>query len=616
MGLVLFSFFSCTQKTPEEKTKSWISEHAIPLKTVEPGNGFEDLAPFGNMVGDARIVSLGEPTHGNREVFQLKHRLIEYLVTEKGFNLFTLECPFAEAYDINRYVVEGIGDPKKALAGIYFWPWDTEEVLALIEWMRAYNADPSHEKKVKFYGFDVQDPERAARVLLEYLEYVDPELWQAVTPELSILQIQFSEPVGLGRRPYIPEEYDDASIAAIKQVMAAFEKNKGTYISKTSEKEWVHVQHHARQVELWIDACANDGEKYVEIRDLGQSENIQWLLEQEGEASKAIVWAHNCHISNAAPKGDINMHGYYLRKAYGDQLKIVGLFFNQGGFKAIDANIPSKGVSSFTFGPAPVETLEHVLASAQHSISVLDLDKLPEEGPVHDWFFKEHPTRHSGGGYNEDNPEEYFWSYVPAIAYDALVYLETTTPVTSINDAVYDYIWMLDKKLDRPTNLSFENDGVGEAPQDWMVWSKFQRLDVVFEVTDKNPFEGRQAVRMYRPKGIPYGEITPSLTQRIDATPYRGKKIIVKAATRAEVEYPSFAFFRLVIESDILESAHDGSPPLYDNLDSNHINSSDWKVLEIETTVPEDASTMSYGIYLRDFGTVWLDAIRIEIIND
>lgn len=137
----------------------WLASNAIRLNTVDPRSGLTDLRPIRNIVGDARIVALGEPTHGNREVFQLKHRMIEFLVTEMGFNVFALESPMAETFDLNDYVLTGIGDPAKALAGIRYRTWDTEEVLEAIEWIREYNADPANATKVTFYGFDVHDPE-------------------------------------------------------------------------------------------------------------------------------------------------------------------------------------------------------------------------------------------------------------------------------------------------------------------------------------------------------------------------------------------------------------------------------------------------------------------------
>lgn len=131
---------------------AWIREHAIPLATVEAGHGFADLQPLRGLVGDARIVALGEATHGTREFFQLKHRILEFLVSELGFDVFAIEATLPEAMDVNRYVLTGEGDPERALAGMYFWTWDTEEVLALIRWMRRYNEDPGHRRKVEFYG--------------------------------------------------------------------------------------------------------------------------------------------------------------------------------------------------------------------------------------------------------------------------------------------------------------------------------------------------------------------------------------------------------------------------------------------------------------------------------
>ena len=110
--------------------RAWIRDHATALTTVEAGNGFADLQPLRRIVGDARIVALGEATHGTREFFQLKHRILEFLVNEMDFNIFAIEAPLPEAQDVNRYVLSGEGDPARALAGMYLWTWDTEEIFA------------------------------------------------------------------------------------------------------------------------------------------------------------------------------------------------------------------------------------------------------------------------------------------------------------------------------------------------------------------------------------------------------------------------------------------------------------------------------------------------------
>src|SRR6266700_1205944 len=172
------------------ETLGWIRARAIPLATVEAGNGFADLARLRGIIGEARIVSLGEATHGTREFFQLKHRLLELCVCELGFTVFGIEASYPESLRVNDYVLHGTGNPAEALAGMRFWTWDTQEVLALIEWMRAWNR--THERKVKFYGFDMQSPTEAALGVIDYLGRVAPELAAASETPLWPLCDDFS----------------------------------------------------------------------------------------------------------------------------------------------------------------------------------------------------------------------------------------------------------------------------------------------------------------------------------------------------------------------------------------------------------------------------------------
>jgi erythromycin esterase len=612
--LLFILLTSCNQKSTEDLVVKWISDHAIPINTVEAGNGFDDLKPIGAIVGEAKIVSLGEPTHGNREVFQLKHRMIEYLVQEMGFNVFALECPFGEAYDINRYVVDGIGDPEKTLAGIYMWAWDTHEVLDLIEWMREYNANPNHTKKVKFYGFDTQNPERATRVMLNYLANVDPILEKNVRPELEILEIPFSNPEIIGNRQWIPKEADSLSLRMIKLVMDSFDNRRDKYVRNSSVPEWKLAKQHARQVEMYIEASINDGENWSIIRDLGQAQNLKWILDHEGKDAKMMVWAHNSHVSNSTRWG-IEWMGSHMKKWYGDNIKIFGFLFNQGGFRAIDEGVPSKGMHDFDVGPAPEGTFEYVMSTTDMRLAAVDLSGLPEDRDVYDWFNQERPTRNSGGGFNENDADDFYWPYNLAKAYDALIYLDSTSAVIDIDDSDYDHMWLITKKMDQPTNTDFEKNNPGEAPDGWVTWSKFKRLGVKMTVSDKDAYNGKYSAMLQRERGLKYGEIAANMRQYIDATPYRGKTIRLKAAAKAEIDESNFAFLRLSIDPEPLNDAHDGLPPLFDSLNKYRVDSKDWKIYEIEADVDDKAEVIHYGIYLRDFGSVWLDDVAIEIVE-
>jgi erythromycin esterase-like protein len=153
--------------------EEWIRGNAIRLETVEAGHGFADMQPLKKVVGDARIVALGEATHGTREFFQLKHRMLEFLATEMGFTIFSIEANMPEAYRLNEYVLTGKGDPRQLLKGMYFWTWNTEEVLDMILWMREFNK--SGKGHLEFTGFDMQTPTVAAEIVRDFVAREDPE---------------------------------------------------------------------------------------------------------------------------------------------------------------------------------------------------------------------------------------------------------------------------------------------------------------------------------------------------------------------------------------------------------------------------------------------------------
>jgi erythromycin esterase len=157
-----------------QEAHAWVRSSAMPLASVEAGNGFATssrCAPSSAMPASSRSA---RPRTARANSSSLKHRLLEYCVSELGFTIFGIEASYPECLRINDYVLHGTGNPLDALASQRFWTWDTEEVLALIEWMRVWNS--AHARKVKFYGFDMQFPTEAALRLLDYLKRVAPDL--------------------------------------------------------------------------------------------------------------------------------------------------------------------------------------------------------------------------------------------------------------------------------------------------------------------------------------------------------------------------------------------------------------------------------------------------------
>ena len=193
------------QTRQEAAVAEWVRSTAIRLQTVEAGHGFADLQPLKRVVGNARIVSLGEATHGTREFFQLKHRLLEFLATEMGFTIFSIEANLPEAYRLNDYVLTGVGDPRQLLRGMYFWTWDTEEVLDMILWMRAFNA--SGRGRVQFTGFDMQTPTVAMEIVRAFVTRYDAPYMTTIAranDEIRALSAPSSFGVATGTFPVGP----------------------------------------------------------------------------------------------------------------------------------------------------------------------------------------------------------------------------------------------------------------------------------------------------------------------------------------------------------------------------------------------------------------------------
>src|SRR5262245_33063476 len=178
--LIGFELLACAASpaAPTDPVVAWMKRTAYPLATCEPVDDQRDLAFLKTLVGDAHIVALGEGTHGTHEFFTLKHRITRYLATEMGFKVFAIEANMPEAYRVNDYVLGGAGDTQALLDGMYFWTWNTREVAALIEWMRAYNA--SKRGRMEFTGFDMQTPDTAAAIARRGLAAVDPAAGDSV----------------------------------------------------------------------------------------------------------------------------------------------------------------------------------------------------------------------------------------------------------------------------------------------------------------------------------------------------------------------------------------------------------------------------------------------------
>ena len=112
------------------------------------------------MIGSARIVGMGEATHGSKEFTLIRHRILKFLVENMDFKGLILEAPEQPAKAIDTYIKTGKGNTGKLLSDLEYWVHNTQEMLDVIEWMREHN-NLHPENHISFYGCDIPaDDER------------------------------------------------------------------------------------------------------------------------------------------------------------------------------------------------------------------------------------------------------------------------------------------------------------------------------------------------------------------------------------------------------------------------------------------------------------------------
>jgi erythromycin esterase len=378
------------------------------------------MAPLKARLQGARIVAMGEATHGTREFQQLKARMFRFLAEELGFTVFGIEGNWPESLTVNRYVLGGNVDAEQ---GLGFGWWHTEDMSALLHWMRQYNQDPAHTRKLKFYGFDMQVPGLAESNVLDYLRRVDPETVDTAAQAFDVLghwaenkQYEIAS-TGVKRR----------TAGSLAILLRRFDERKQEYVRRSSEQDWTMARQNLVIVKQAEVKLGNQGEPGRTFRDRAMAENVKWILDQEPPGTKMMLWAHNGHVAVAAPP-DAPDHipmGGHLREFFGDRLVSCGFIFQQGSFRAVD--MTTNDVSAFTAGPSPRGSLDATLAALGAPLFAIDLRRLPK-GRAADWFAEPHVSRQIGGGYSEAAPGVWMHRIRAARDFDLLIFVNNTTP--------------------------------------------------------------------------------------------------------------------------------------------------------------------------------------------
>jgi erythromycin esterase len=388
---------------------NWLKNNVDTFQTADPVEKNDGLSFLKKMVGDAKIVSLGEGTHGTHEFLTMKHRIIKYLVEKMGFTVFAIEANMPEARNVNKYVLNGIGNPKDVLAGLYFWTWNTQEVLDMLKWMRDYNS--SKKGRIEFWGFDMQFPNVAIQNTLDFLQKYDTtyyaeakDKYQKITAFNDEIRKMNSNPGNILFEPYL-----GYSNEVYNHILKNFDKNNS--IATKDSIDW-YIQN-SRIVVQSLEARMQKQQS----RDESMAINVQWIINHMPPNTKIILWAHNGHIS----KRETNWQpmGTYLNKVYGNDMVIMGFGFNKGEYTAVG----QKGLGIYSTSISEPGSVEWMLHSLNYPRLFLDLRKI-KNSPLSTLFNKELVFR-SIGAMAMDYA---FYNTIITDEFDILVYFENTTP--------------------------------------------------------------------------------------------------------------------------------------------------------------------------------------------
>jgi erythromycin esterase len=403
-------------RPPTGEEMDWVLRNSVqfsdaaPLRAARPlptQDDFADLEPVKKLIGDAHLIGIGESTHGTHEFFQMKHRMLEFLVSEMGVTVFAMEAGMPEAYRINDYVLTGKGDPVALLKGMRFWTWNTQEVLDMILWMRAYNA--SGAGPVQFTGFDLQYADLAMDNVRAFVTKADP----AYLSQLSTIytQVAAAQNVSGTWGPAAMATVLSATAAA-HQAVQYLDGNRAQY-SKTfaaADMEWA-VQN-ARIVEGATYGRTGD----PNFRDSAMAANAEWILRQAPAGSKIMLWAHDGHIRKSA----LSM-GAYLAAAHGSDYLATAQLFHEGQYNArIDSG--ALPVTLNTADPSEPGSVEYVLHSCAQRL-ILDLRLASSSEPASEWLLEGVQIRSIGAF----APGAFVSAWNIAEQYDAVIFFDHGT---------------------------------------------------------------------------------------------------------------------------------------------------------------------------------------------
>jgi len=312
---------------------------------VDAPAGVPPLEALDELIGDARIVLIGESSHGTEEFYAARAEITKWLIEEKGFCGVAAEADWPDAYRVNRYVrgQAGDGSAEEALRGFErfpAWMWRNTVVRDFVAWLRACNADRRAQgrREAGFYGLDLYSLHRSMQEVIDFLDRVDPDAAQRARERYSC----FDHSSGDDGQAYGFAAAFGAGLSCEHQAveqLVEMHRSAVEYARRDgllAEDELFYAQQNAqtvRDAEVYYRSMFGGRVTSWNLRDRHMAETLEALLrhlDRQGgsEPARIVVWAHNSHVGDAratevGADGQLTL-GQLAREKFGDHVRLIG----------------------------------------------------------------------------------------------------------------------------------------------------------------------------------------------------------------------------------------------------------------------------------------------------
>jgi protein-L-isoaspartate(D-aspartate) O-methyltransferase len=285
----------------------------------------------------ARVVLLGEATHGTSEFYRARAAITRRLIERHGFNIVAVEADWPDAAVVDRYVRHKSTHvaTEPAFRRFPMWMWRNVEFRDFVDWMRDRNAPLAADRRAAFFGLDIYNMNASIRAVIDYLEKVDPDAARAARERYGCLTPWQHDPTTYGR-------------AALT---SGYPKCEAGVVAMLRDLLAKQLDYEKRDGESFLDAAQNarlvaSAERYYRVmyygaadswnlRDRHMFETLEHLFAWRGKDARAVVWAHNSHIGDAAAtemgivRGEINI-GQLCRERFWKEAALIGFGTDRG----------------------------------------------------------------------------------------------------------------------------------------------------------------------------------------------------------------------------------------------------------------------------------------------